>query len=118
MARITLKQALEQIEALRHNLSLIETERDSLRAERVTLSAELNALHHDYDSIHEERKSLLEDLGMAKLALEECKAAAPKPGLVRRGATPEQQAAHDRYLAALAAARDLAKRTGRSVVVG
>lgn len=32
-ARITLKAALEQIEALRHNLNLVETERDSLRAQ-------------------------------------------------------------------------------------
>lgn len=36
-ARITLKLALEQIEALRHNLNLVETERDSLKAEVVKL---------------------------------------------------------------------------------
>lgn len=83
-ARITLKAALEQIEALRHNLNLVETERDSLRAQI---------------------------------------AAAPAPAprastYVRRGPSAEQQAAHEAYVAALMRAKDLAIRTGRSVVVG
>lgn len=38
-ARITLKAALEQIEALRHNLNLVETERDSLRAKLDNIAA-------------------------------------------------------------------------------
>lgn len=83
-ARITLKAALEQIEALRHNLNLVETERDSLRAQI---------------------------------------AAAPAPAprastYVRRGPSAEQQAAHEAYVAALMRAKDLAIRSGRSVVVG
>lgn len=82
-ARITLKQALEQIEALRHNLNLVETERDSLRAELASRPA-----------------------------------APQRSTFVRRGPTPEQQAAHDAYLSALANAKALAMKTGRSVVVG
>lgn len=86
-ARITLKLALEQLEALRHNASLVEAERDSLRNEVAQL-----------------------------------KAAAParttKPAYVRPEQSAAQREAHDRYVAALIAAKNLAMRTGRSVRVG
>jgi len=88
MARITLAAALSTIETLRHNAQIVETERDSLRAE-----------------------------------VEALRAAAPapkpvKPAYVRPQPSEEQRLAHEAYVAALLAARNLAMKTGRSVVVG
>jgi len=100
--RITLKLALEQIEALRHNLNLVETERDSLRNHNLGLITAVAQLQHE----------------VAQL-----KAAAPAPrttklAYVRPERSAEQRAAHDAYVAALMAAKDLAIKTGRSVRVG
>lgn len=85
--RITLKQALDTIEALRHNASLVEAERDSLRNEVAQLKAAQPA-----------RTS--------------------KPAYVRAQPTDAQRQAHDNYVAALLAAKNLAIKTGRSVRVG
>jgi len=88
MARITLTAALSTIETLRHNAQIVETERDSLRAEVEALRAAAPAPR------------------------------AAKPAYVRPQPTDAQREAHDAYVAALLAAKTLAMSTGRSVLVG
>lgn len=84
------------------------------RTTKLELQQALNALGAETEALRVEVSQLRETNRILREKLEAAPTVAPRTAYASRQATPEQLA----YRAALAAAKELAMRTGRSVRVG
>lgn len=121
MAKRTVAQLTADLEALRVHCDRVETERDSLRAElkqcAASLESEVLAHTADYNASCQVELDMQAEINSLRDEVAKLKAAPQRS--VRPAYTPRPPSAEQLAIrAAMAAAKELAMRTGRSVRVG